>query len=77
MATGIAQLRADLATNAARLEEVKRFGYVLQQRHRLHGAAGLHYDNRCQALELERTRLEKLIHKEEKEAATTKPLKNT
>lgn len=77
MAHGIRQLKSQLAANAARLEEVKRFANVLQRHNKLNGGAALHHDNRCMALEVERDRLEKLIKQYEKNQAIAKHLKNT
>lgn len=73
MATGKTDLQIALLLIDVRLDECKRFASVLQRSHRLNGALGLHYDNRCQALELERDRLTKLIAKE----SHTKQLKNS
>jgi hypothetical protein len=43
-----------------RLDEVKRFGGVLQRTKRMSGACSLHYSNRIQAIEIEHARLLKL-----------------
>lgn len=50
----------------ARLDEVKRFAAVLNRHQRLNGANALHYDNRVQAIEVERARLMKAAEQKQK-----------
>jgi hypothetical protein len=48
-----------LALIDARLDEVKRFGAVLQRKGQLNGAKATHYHNRIQGLTIERDRIVK------------------
>lgn len=70
------QIDLDVRIVAARLEECKRFAAVLQRVGRLNGALAVHYDNRCQALEIERDRLDKLRRRTLREMINEKPQQN-
>jgi hypothetical protein len=63
MAISTTEITTELLLLDARLEECKRFAEKLQRVGRLNGVTLVHYENRCQAIEVERNRLTKLLHK--------------